>query len=109
MSIPMREVTASIRADGFKASEVTLTPTDEGRHDQAGQGVTSTRRSRSFGQATGRRAQKFGHHGGTGWERKISPAHGAEHGRQAVSGRVTGAVVSASHAPASRSRCGCAA
>ncbi|MBI4502614.1 MAG: TonB-dependent receptor plug domain-containing protein [Gemmatimonadetes bacterium] len=98
LSIPVREITASIRAEGYKAKEVSLRPTDD---------VVVIRLARDYfeqetevvsGQATGverkNAATTVARVGAEDLTR--TPAQNME---QAVSGRVTGATISQSHAP----------
>jgi TonB-dependent SusC/RagA subfamily outer membrane receptor len=98
LSIPLREITASVRADGFKATEVTLTPTDEVVTIKMAKDYFNQEQQVFSGQATGverkNAATTVARVGAEDLTR--TPAQNME---QAVSGRVTGAIVSASHAP----------
>jgi TonB-dependent SusC/RagA subfamily outer membrane receptor len=97
-SIPIREITASIRSEGYKAKEVTLTPTEDLVLIRLSRDYFEQEKQVVSGQATGverkNAATTVARVGAEDLTR--TPASNME---QAVSGRVTGATVSQSHAP----------
>ena len=98
LSIPVREITASIRADGYKAKEVRVTPTEDVLVIRLAQDYFEQETQVISGQATGverkNAATTVARVGAD--ELTRTPAQNMT---QAVSGRVTGATVSQGYAP----------